>query len=179
MREARVALDVRGGENPVYWNTTSARFQRAPTHCSGFAPCETRSRRFDDEVIRAGAALSPARYHAGVWQIREGLVWRCYRHTAGLLALLLLGLAIRPGAVGADPMTVEVVPRSTSGVFRDATVVYLDGEIDPDAPGRLSRALDRVDGEIRVWLNSPGGNLFAGMQLGRILRQRGGVDRYH
>lgn len=70
-------------------------------------------------------------------------------------------------------MTVEVVPRSTSGVFRDATVVYLDGEIDSDAPGRLSRALDRVDGKILVWLSSPGGNLFAGMQLGRILRQRG------
>jgi hypothetical protein len=70
-------------------------------------------------------------------------------------------------------MTVEVVPRSTSGVFRDATLVYLDGQIDPDAPARLSRALEGVDGRILAWLNSSGGNLFAGMQLGRVLRARG------
>ena len=80
---------------------------------------------------------------------------------------------MRPAAAaGADPMTIEVVPRSTSGVFRDATVVYLNGQIDPNASVRLYRALDGVDGKILVWLNSPGGNLFAGMELGRILRLR-------
>jgi hypothetical protein len=71
------------------------------------------------------------------------------------------------------PLTVIVVPRSQSGVFRDTALVYLDGRIDAGAPDRLSRALDGVNGRIAVWLNSPGGNLFAGMQLGRILRKHG------
>ena len=70
-------------------------------------------------------------------------------------------------------MTVTVVPRTESGAFRDTTLVYLDGGIDAGAPERLSRALHGVDGRIAVWLNSPGGNLFAGMQLGRIIRERG------
>jgi hypothetical protein len=116
-----------------------------------------------------------------------------FQLAAGILALALLALADRPivagpivdrrppargpaadfTAAGRAPMTIEVVPRSRSGVFPDATLVYLDGQIDPDAPDRLSRALNDVDGKIVVWLNSPGGNLFAGMQLGRILRQRG------
>jgi hypothetical protein len=71
------------------------------------------------------------------------------------------------------PMTVTVVSRSESGVFRDTTLVYLDGRIDAAAPSRLSKALDGIDGKSAVWLNSPGGNLFAGMQLGRIIRKHG------
>ena len=70
-------------------------------------------------------------------------------------------------------MTVTVLPASKTDATRETTLVYLDGRIDPDAPRRLSEALDGVDGKIAVWLNSPGGNLFAGMQLGRIIRQHG------
>jgi hypothetical protein len=68
-------------------------------------------------------------------------------------------------------MTITVVPRSEWGVLRDTVLVYLDGSIDPAVPERLSRALDGRDGKIAVWLNSPGGNLFAGMQLGRVIRR--------
>ena len=70
-------------------------------------------------------------------------------------------------------MNVTVVPRSESGVFRETALVYLDGAIDAGAPDRLSDALERIDSKIAVWLNSPGGNLFAGMQLGRIIRKHG------
>ena len=69
------------------------------------------------------------------------------------------------------PMTITVVPRSESSVFRDTVLVYLDGKIDADAPNRLSTALNGIAGKITVWLNSPGGNLFAGMELGRIIRK--------
>jgi len=71
------------------------------------------------------------------------------------------------------PMTVAVVPRSKSRGLGDTALVYLDGRIDADAPRRLTEALAGVDGKIAVGLNSPGGNLFAGMQLGRIVRARG------
>jgi len=98
---------------------------------------------------------------------------------------LAIGSAGRPGLAAprtertapasdrAAPMTVTVLPRSKSDGSRDPALVYLDGRIDADAPRRLSEALDGVDGQIAVWLNSPGGNLFAGMQLGRIIRQHG------
>ena len=78
-----------------------------------------------------------------------------------------------PVADGEASMIVTVVPRSPSGAFSDTTLVYLDGRIDADAPDRLAKALDRVDGKVAVWLNSPGGNLFAGMQLGRVIRKHG------
>lgn len=71
------------------------------------------------------------------------------------------------------PMTVAVLPGSKSDAIRGATLVYLDGRIDADAPKRLSEALVGVDSRLSVWLNSPGGNLFAGMELGRIIREHG------
>jgi len=70
-------------------------------------------------------------------------------------------------------MAVTVVPRSESGAIRETTLVYLDGRIDAGAPGRLAGALEGVEGRIAIWLNSPGGNLFAGMQLGRVIRKHG------
>jgi hypothetical protein len=71
------------------------------------------------------------------------------------------------------PMTVTVLPRSKSDDIRGTALVYLDGRIDADAPRRLSEALVGIDGKISAWLNSPGGNLFAGMELGRIIRAHG------
>src|SRR5215470_896510 len=99
---------------------------------------------------------------------------------AGLLAAVLLwiggaGQSV-PAALAAEPtapMTVRVAPRSGSGAFGDTALVYLDGRIDAGAPDRLSRALGGIDGKVAVWLHSRGGNAFAGMQLGRIIRARG------
>ena len=85
-------------------------------------------------------------------------------------ALTATGAAVM--AEGNAPMTVTVVPRSASAAFSDTTLVYLDGRIDADTPDRLSTALDTVEGKVAIWLNSPGGNLFAGMQLGRVIRKR-------
>jgi hypothetical protein len=78
-----------------------------------------------------------------------------------------------PVADGETSMSVRVVPLSPSGVFSDTTLVYLDGPIDAGAPDRLAKALDRAAGKIAIWLNSPGGNLFAGMRLGRVIRKHG------
>src|SRR5262245_8912007 len=96
-----------------------------------------------------------------------------------LVAVLLsIGVAstpiiAAPSASPTAPMTIKVTPQSGSGAFRDTTLVYLDGPIDAGAPDRLSTALGRTTGKIAIWLNSPGGNLFAGMQLGRLIRARG------
>ncbi len=51
--------------------------------------------------------------------------------------------------------------------------LFLDGEIDADSPTHLEEYLKR--NEVPPWsyvvLNSPGGNLYAGMELGRIIRK--------
>lgn len=52
--------------------------------------------------------------------------------------------------------------------------IVLDGEIDSGAAARVAEALrstgsDRAD----VYINSPGGNLLVGMQIGRLIRQAG------
>lgn len=98
----------------------------------------------------------------------------------GLLAAVLLSIGgggqpvIATQAVERTvPMTVKVGPRSGSGAFPDTALVYLDGRIDAGAPDRLSKALSGISGRVAIWLNSPGGNLFAGMQLGRIIREHG------
>jgi hypothetical protein len=99
---------------------------------------------------------------------------------AGVLFLVLASSGLAGQPVLADPaaereatMAVTVVPRSDSGVFRDTALVYLDGRIDAGAPDRLAAALDGINGQIAIWLNSPGGNLFAGMQTGRVIRKHG------
>jgi len=100
---------------------------------------------------------------------------RLIRVVLVVLALMSLALArpsaTTPRAEDKVPMTITVVPRSESGVFRDTALVYLDGTIDADAPDRLSTALEGIAGQMAIWLNSPGGNLFAGMELGRIIRK--------
>jgi hypothetical protein len=70
-------------------------------------------------------------------------------------------------------MTVRVASRGGAGGFGGTALVYLDGRIDVGAPDRLAKALGGIKGQIAIWLNSPGGNLFAGMQLGRVIREHG------
>jgi hypothetical protein len=94
------------------------------------------------------------------------------------LVLLTIGFSDRPAtaaqrAGGPASMTVTVVPRSESVAFGNTALVHLDGPIDAGAPDRLSGALDGVEGPTAIWLNSPGGNLYAGMQLGRVIRKHG------
>jgi len=105
-------------------------------------------------------------------------LWIGFAGRPGVSALLTdltpaLAQATAAVAEGKAPMAITIVPRSDSGVFRDTTLVYLDGTIDAGAPDRLSAALEETRGKVAVWLNSPGGNLFAGMQLGRVIRKHG------
>lgn len=56
----------------------------------------------------------------------------------------------------------------------DYWIVYLDGVIDADAAERLSLELKRNNVKYGVAkLNSSGGNLFTGIEIGRLLRKHG------
>ena len=58
--------------------------------------------------------------------------------------------------------------------YGDHWTIYLDGTIDSSAPERLERLLiENSIGHGSVYLNSPGGNLAAGIRLGRLFRKHG------
>jgi hypothetical protein len=53
--------------------------------------------------------------------------------------------------------------------------ITLDGEIDSNAATRLADLLKKVGNDgVDVYINSPGGNLFVGMQMGRLIHNAGG-----
>ena len=51
-------------------------------------------------------------------------------------------------------------------------IVLLEGDITPDDPARFGRAIMGAE-KVVVAFDSPGGNLLAGIQLGRVIRLRG------
>src|SRR5438046_1718365 len=63
---------------------------------------------------------------------------------------------------------------SVARLLAGSWVVYLDGVIDHDAVKRLENEINTRDIKgASVYLNSPGGNLLAGMGLGRLFRKFG------
>jgi hypothetical protein len=52
--------------------------------------------------------------------------------------------------------------------------IFLDGEIDSTTPKRVAEALAKTGSDgADVYINSPGGNLLAGMKIGTLIRQAG------
>lgn len=91
-----------------------------------------------------------------------------------IAALLSLALAL-PAA--SEPFKVEVfgVDR-VKQAFGIPAAVAVSGDIESSSPQQLERALQPLkDVYYWVYLDSPGGNLFAGMELGRVLRKHGAV----
>jgi hypothetical protein len=74
-----------------------------------------------------------------------------------------------------DTMTFEGVPPKPELAFitGNAWVLYASGPIDEDAARRLEAYLTSHHVPLRshIYLDSPGGNLSAGMELGRVIRK--------
>ena len=89
---------------------------------------------------------------------------------------LLIGLAGVGISVAAQcaPMNIFVAPYTKiDELLEHPADIYLSGEIDNDTPANMLgiiAAQEAFGRSIRVTFNSPGGNLLAGMQVGRILR---------
>lgn len=98
----------------------------------------------------------------------------------------LVGVSIFLCAAGAGAavMTVhlEQAERTSAGGPDAAWIMSLAGEIDAAAPARVKAALARIGpARVEVYLDSTGGDLFAGMEIGQLLRQAGAathVGRY-
>lgn len=79
-----------------------------------------------------------------------------------------------PAAGHAGTLSIRVEPPDAIKAIRKVPTwnIVLEGEIDPEAPARVEAALKRAGpGGADVYINSPGGNLFAGMEIGRLLRR--------
>ena len=91
-----------------------------------------------------------------------------------LLAMLFLSLGTVSAHAGAMTIRVES-PDSFKVLSQIPRVnIFLEGEIDAGAPARLAPVLKRAEETgADVYLDSPGGSLLAGMEIGRMLRRAG------
>lgn len=91
---------------------------------------------------------------------------------AATLALLLFA----PLLAIAEPLTIRTEPPDADkrATFNTRWNVYLSGEFDPGATARVGQELTQIgDAGADVYLDSPGGSLAAGVQIGMLLRKLG------
>lgn len=95
-----------------------------------------------------------------------------------LFGLIGIGLSF---AAQSAPMNIYVEPYTKIDELVGGSVqIFLSGEISKDTPakvqGRSLRLNQAFGRSISIIINSPGGNLFAGMELGRVLREEAGAS---
>ena len=90
---------------------------------------------------------------------------------ASLYALLLCSISAQ-----AEPMqfTLEA-PHQPPEIFGNAWTIFADGTIDGASAARLAEAIEKnhIPPNSMIYFNSPGGSLFGGMELGKLVRKRG------
>ena len=88
---------------------------------------------------------------------------------AGLIATLSGWMLATPAAMADQPMTFE-----WGSVYGDVPAIFADGEFTPETPEALRAFLKRSTQqtpETMIYLSSLGGDLTAGMEVGKIIRQ--------
>lgn len=91
--------------------------------------------------------------------------------------ILVIFIAITNSASASEKFSVKVIPpdKTSKTLGYDFTSIFIDGSFDLNSPEKVQSAVNQVhSGSIFFHLNSPGGSLLAGMQIGRIIRQIGG-----
>jgi hypothetical protein len=96
---------------------------------------------------------------------------------------ILNGLAIVGGLLCGSPESARAAAMEfrigSSGSTDGLQWIVADGEIDQDTPEKFANFLRRhgpvsnINNRTEVWLNSPGGNLYAGLRLGKLIRENG------
>jgi hypothetical protein len=93
------------------------------------------------------------------------MIWR-------LIVLLLLGLS--PPAF-AETSYIFKEPSCPQIICSSAWMIYIDGEIRPNEGDILEQEIVErgISSYSTVYLNSPGGSLYGGIELGRVIRKYG------
>jgi membrane-bound ClpP family serine protease len=84
-------------------------------------------------------------------------------------------LCVATSTALADPLSIRTEPPDADkrAAFNTHWNLYLEGEFDKGAAERVQSALAQIgDAGADVFLDSPGGNLAAGIQVGTLLRAR-------
>ncbi len=86
--------------------------------------------------------------------------------------LLIASLFHLSGNALAAPMTMKVIDRPASEKILLPTYIVLEGEVDEKVPERFSTFINKLpQSHYHVLINSRGGSLLAGLQLGRHIRK--------
>jgi hypothetical protein len=94
----------------------------------------------------------------------------------GKTTTLLVGL-FACALAAAKPLKIILRPPNAMdkvGSGYSTWTIFLDGEIDSGADARFNAGVEKLHGDrANVYFNSPGGNLFAGLNLGETIRKHG------
>ena len=99
----------------------------------------------------------------------------------GALALaVVISLSVFLGepVKASDAMTFDAVPPGPNElpwIYGSAWAIYAEGDIDKAAPQKLDKLIEdqHIPAGSTVYFNSPGGNLIAAFELGRVIRRNG------
>ena len=119
--------------------------------------------------------LNPLIHHLRPRLAPAGIIAWAALYCAVLLSLLS---GIRLACAAGNTLSIEfTAPAPSAGPERASEpgwTIFIDGRIDEGAAGRLRDELAARDiVTARVYLNSPGGLLLEGMELGRLIREHG------
>lgn len=100
------------------------------------------------------------------------------KYPTWVVLLALLVEVVLSGNVRAQPEEMTFLtqpPIPPAEIFGNAWTIFAEGPIDPGASARFKRIIadNKIPPLSLVHFNSPGGNLLAGMELGRLIRKNG------
>ena len=96
------------------------------------------------------------------------------RVTLAIMLVCILSLANSLETAHSAEMFV-LAPTEPTFLGGTSSTIFIEGEINEETPKQLERVIEskKVDPYSFVVFNSPGGNLYAGMELGRVIRKYG------
>ena len=93
-----------------------------------------------------------------------------------IVTTTLLFLSLIPEITYAKSMEFKLIqPNEPMELFGNAWQIFADGELDSESPQRLQRLIDtnKIPNRSRIYLNSNGGSLSGGIELGKVIRKNG------
>jgi hypothetical protein len=98
-----------------------------------------------------------------------------FQSKLNFLALVLF-LALMPGVINAKSMEfILIPPNQPIEVFGNAWQIFADGDLDLQSADKLKQLIksNKIPDRSRIYLNSSGGSLAGGIELGKIIRENG------